>query len=81
VLYQRHDLLSLKPIRTGFSLVVCKNVLLHFTEEERAAVVQMFHRALDEGGFLATEHTQKLPPGTEHLFRPVAPYVKIFRKV
>ena len=27
--FQRHDLLSLKPVREEFGLIVCKNVLLH----------------------------------------------------
>ncbi len=34
VFYQRHDLLSLKPIGDGFS----KNVLLHFKYEQRIEV-------------------------------------------
>ena len=78
--YQKHDLLSLKPIREGFGLVVCKNVLLHFNEAERVEVIKMFHRVLDDGGFLVTEQTQKLPQEVMPLFHPVVTHVQVFRK-
>ncbi len=81
VQFQRHDLLTLKPVREDFGLIVCKNVLLHFTPEQRAQVVTMFHGALIEGGFFVTENTQKLPPGTEHLFRPVTGAAQLYQKV
>jgi chemotaxis protein methyltransferase CheR len=80
VRYRRHDLLSLEPIRTGFGLIVCKNVLLHFTPDQRRRVVQMFHSALAPGGFLAFEQTQDLVPGTTSLFERVRPDAQLFRR-
>jgi len=79
--FQRHDLLSLKPVRQDFGLIVCKNVLLHFAPEQRVEVVKMFHDALSEGGYFVTENTQKLPPGTEHLFRQITGAAQLFQKV
>ena len=32
---QLHNLLSLQPVKDGLSLIVCKNVLLHFNQAER----------------------------------------------
>ncbi len=81
VRFARHDLLSCKEIDTGFGLVVCKNVLLHFSHPQRVEVLRMFHRSLAPGGCLVTEHTQKLPAGTAHLFEPVVPHGPLFRKV
>jgi len=81
VSYVRHDLLSLQPVRTGLSLIVCKNVLLHFSEDQRSAVIRMFHDALREVGFLVMEQTQKLPRRTGDLFRQVTAEGQIFRKV
>ncbi len=75
-----HDLLSLAPPREDFSLIVCKNVLLHFDESQRRQVFGMFHRALRPGGFLATEHTQKLPEGLESLFEPISEYAQVYRR-
>ena len=81
VKFIRHDLLSLKPPRESFDMVVCKNVLLHFDEKVRGEVVRMFHGSLAAGGFLATEQTQKLPPGTSDLFSQVIAECQLYRKV
>jgi len=76
-----HDLLSLKPLRDDFSLIVCKNVLLHFQPQERLGVYRMFHQALEPGGFLLNEHTQKLPSEMTHMFAPVANAGQLFKKI
>ena len=81
VTFQRHDLLSLKPIREEFGLIVCKNVLLHLPHEGRVEVIKMFHHALSQGGYFVTEQTQKLPPKTEHLFRQVTNAGQLFQKI
>ena len=80
VSFTRHDLLSMKPVRTGFSLVMCKNVLLHFSEEDRGRVIRMFHDVLHAGGFMVTEQTQKLPDTCKHLFQQVTNDGQVFRK-
>lgn len=80
VRFQKHDLLSLQPPGTDFGLIVCKNVLLHFTESERVSVIKMFHQALTNGGFFVMEQTQKLPPEMEKYFNPVVNHSKLFKK-
>lgn len=81
VSFTRHDLLSLKPFRTGIGLIVCKNVLLHFNKNgDRTSVLRMFHSALRDGGFLVTEQTQKLPEPTEDLFERVTADGQVFMK-
>lgn len=81
VYYRRHDLLSLQPVGYGFSLVLCKNVLLHFQPPERVEVIKMFHSALAPGGYFATEQTQKMPEELEHLFERVTCDGQLYRKV
>ena len=81
VSYLKHDLLSFEPVGDGYSLILCKNVLLHFQAEQRAEVIRMFHHSLAPGGFLATEQTQKLPEETAHLFEQVTEDAQLFKKV
>jgi len=81
VRFQRHDLLTLREIDMGFSLIVCKNVLLHFSHEQRVDVIRMFHRALAPGGYFVTEHTQKMPAENALLFEQVEPHGQLFRKL
>lgn len=76
-----HNLLSLSPIKDGLSLVVCKNVLLHFNQAERIEVIRMFHGALEPGGIFVTEHTQKMPEELSPLFEQLVSDGQVFRKV
>jgi chemotaxis protein methyltransferase CheR len=81
VVFQCHDLLSLMEIGRDYSMVVCKNVLLHFRPPERVEVLRMFHRSLVPGGFLVTEQTQEMPRELDPLFERVIPDGQLFRKV
>ncbi len=80
VQFRKHDLLTLVPPGSGFGLVMCKNVLLHFQQEEREKVIRMFHGALSEGGYLAMEQTQKMPEACAGLFEQAVPNAQLFRK-
>jgi len=81
VKYFTHDLLSLNPIGENFSLIICKNVLLHFQYEQRIEVIKMFHKALTPGGFLTMEQTQKMPTEISHLFTQVVMDAQLYKKV
>ena len=76
-----HDLLSLKPVQSGFSLVICKNVLLHFSYEQRIEVIHMFYNALEPGGILAMEHTQKMPEELSGQFEQLVSDAQVYRKL
>ncbi len=80
ILFQKHDLRSLIPIRNNFSLILCKNVLLHLKEEQREQVVEMFHSALIPRGFLVFEATQKLPMKASAQFEKISPQFSIYQK-
>ena len=79
--YLRHDLLKFQAPRTGFCLIVCKNVLLHFNREEQVKVIDMFADSLEPGGFLAMEQTQKMPEKVASKFERVVSNAQLFRKV
>jgi len=81
VTYQKHDLLTFKPPAKEFGLILCKNVLLHFNDEQRVKVIEMFHDSLTEGGYFVLEQTQKLPKEVSHLFQPVLSNAQVFKKV
>ena len=80
VAFRRHDLLTLQPPGREYSLVVCKNVLLHFSAQERINVLKMFYDSLTENGLLALEQTQKLPEMVADLFQPLTADAQLFRK-
>lgn len=81
VSFQKHDLLSMQAVGNDFGMIICKNVLLHFREDQRIKVIQMFYDSLMEGGFLVFEQTQILPKEVSHLFEPVVSNAQLFRKL
>lgn len=81
VTFKKHDLLSLVPPRKDFGLIICKNVLLHFNEEQRIQVIKMYYDSLIEGGYLAMEQTQKLPKEVQQLFEAVVSNAQVFKKI
>jgi chemotaxis protein methyltransferase CheR len=80
IVFQKHNLLSLQSIGSDFSLIMCKNVLLHFQQDERVKVMQMFHKSLAPGGYFASEQTQKMPQELSHLFEQVASDGQVYKK-
>ncbi|CAH2031227.1 CheR family methyltransferase [Trichlorobacter ammonificans] len=80
VFFKYNDLLELQPVGSDYSLIVCKNVLLHFSYEQRIEVLKMYHRSLAPGGYFATENTQKIPAEISRLFEQVTPDAQLFRK-
>lgn len=79
--YQRNDLRDCTPPRTGYDLIVCKNVLLHLAPQQRLDVWKMFHSVLQPNGILAMEQTQALPNELDAFFSLVSHNDKIYRKL
>lgn len=80
VSFQKYDLLSLIPIRDDFSLVVCKNVLLHFNQQQRVDVLKMYHGMLLKDGLLAMENTQAMPDELKYKFKKLVDYAQLYEK-
>lgn len=78
--FKKHDLLTYEPFLTGVHMIICKNVLLHFSAEERLKVWHMFWKTLETGGFMLHEHTQKLPEELNSSFTQIVMNAQIFRK-
>ena len=79
--FHKSDLLKLHSVGNEYSLVVCKNVLLHFQHAQRIEVIKMFHKALLPGGFMINEQTQQLPSECNHLFEKVVTDANLYRKI
>ena len=57
-----------------FDLIFCRNVLIYFTPEGRAAVIERLTSRLTPGGLLFVGHAESLHAHRERL-RPVLPTV------
>lgn len=79
--FQQHDLLELNPPRNDFSLIICKNVLLHFNYKQRIDVIKMYHNMLLPGGLLVMENTQNMPTELSQLFKKLVDFGQLYEKI
>lgn len=57
--FEEHNLLR-DPYPTGNNLIVCRNVLIYFTEEAKAEIFKKFFHALAPGGILFLGSTEQM---------------------
>jgi two-component system, chemotaxis family, CheB/CheR fusion protein len=79
LIFGRHDMMSDPPIG-GLDLILCRNTLMYFNADVQGRIVQRFHFALNDGGYLFLGKAEMLlTRGT--LFQPVDMKSRIFAKV
>lgn len=78
VYFERHDLLR-DSYPTGFDLIVCRNVLIYFTDAAKQHVLRSFSKALRPGGWLFVGSTEQFLTSQAHQFKIVIPF--LYRKI
>ncbi|MCL4426691.1 MAG: protein-glutamate O-methyltransferase CheR [Firmicutes bacterium] len=76
--FQHHNLL-LDPFPQELDLILCRNVVIYFTEEAKRLVYRNFHRSLRPGGLLFVGGTESLFGAREIGFEGVGPF--FYRKI
>lgn len=74
VRFARLNLVAPWPMRSRFSLICCRNVMIYFDKPTQQSLVQRLHDQLMPGGYLFTGHSESLA-GLEHEFRYIQPAV------
>ncbi|HZG82028.1 MAG TPA: CheR family methyltransferase, partial [Brevibacillus sp.] len=59
VTFKKHNLLA-DPFESQFDLIICRNVMIYFTEEAKHELYQKFSRALKPGGVLFVGSTEQI---------------------
>lgn len=59
VTFKQHDLL-MQPFETNYDLIICRNVMIYFTEEARAHLYEKFSQSLRKGGVLFVGSTEQI---------------------
>jgi len=68
--FQKHNLLA-DPFETHFDLIICRNVLIYFTEEAKQKLYNQFSRALRPGGILFVGSTEQIFRPQQYNFEPM----------
>lgn len=71
---RRHDLLA-DPYPQGMHLILCRNVIIYFTEEAKERVWRGFAGALAPGGYLMIGSTESIFNAGEYGLSPVGPFL------
>ncbi|SHE36492.1 CheR family methyltransferase [Caloramator proteoclasticus] len=59
VTFKKHDLI-LDKYESGFDLIVCRNVVIYFTQETKNKIYQNFYNSLKPGGLLFVGATESI---------------------
>ena len=62
--FQKQDLLNSK-FEKGFDLILCRNVVIYFTDEAKDRLYKNFYESLNEGGILFIGSTERIIGHTE----------------
>jgi len=68
--FKHHDLLK-DPYPTGMDLIVCRNVLIYFTEEAKDMVYKNFNKALVTNGILFVGSTEQIIMPQKYGLKPI----------
>ena len=71
--FKKHNLLA-DPCDTGYDLIMCRNVVIYFTEEAKASLYQRFFASLRPGGFLFVGSTERIFGPQDIGFEPKLPF-------
>jgi chemotaxis protein methyltransferase CheR len=70
--FREHNLLE-DPFPARMDLIVCRNVVIYFTEETQVQVYRKFHASLRPGGILFVGETERTPRLREMGYRRIGP--------
>lgn len=71
--FQKGNLLG-DRFETGFDLIMCRNVVIYFTEEAKDELYEKFFRSLKPGGILFVGSTERISRSEEIGFQTAKPF-------
>jgi chemotaxis protein methyltransferase CheR len=74
VQFKRHDLV-LDNYEKGFDLIVCRNVVIYFTQETKDKIYHKFNESLNTGGLLFVGATESIYNYKDFGFEKVSTFI------
>lgn len=71
--FKRHNLLF-DPYEKNCDLILCRNVVIYFTEEAKDKIYFQFYESLRPGGVLFVGGTERIPNYQEIGFKSISPF-------
>ena len=73
VTFKEHDLLK-SPYPTGYDLIICRNVLIYFTDDAKNKIFRKFNESLRKDGILFLGSTEQILYPKEFGFVPISSF-------
>lgn len=80
VKFKFHDMLNEPPLRY-IDILLCRNVIIYFSREERSLILKKFYESLHPGGYLVLGRTEALSKAGELGFKCVDLHERIYQKL
>ncbi|HYB23565.1 MAG TPA: CheR family methyltransferase, partial [Solirubrobacteraceae bacterium] len=75
VSFERADLLAMPVPQKAYDLVMCRNVVIYFTEDVRDALHERLAGSLRSGGFLVIGSTERVSGPATHQLTSALPFI------
>ena len=79
--FHKLDLLSLNPVYSRFSLIVCTDMLETYSQKQQLNVITMFHKVLLPGGYLLLNMSGQFPEQCLNKFKSVNQAGTLYQKI
>jgi chemotaxis protein methyltransferase CheR len=80
VTFRHYDLINGGPFGGYFDLILCRNVMIYFSEPQKKKLIAHFYDALNPGGYLVIGKTETLTTDTRTAFVPAYGLERVYRK-
>ena len=80
ITFEEHNLLE-DPVRRQFDLVLCRNVIIYFSEEAKRQVLSLLVSALRPGGVLFLGGTEMIPPALARMLGVQSVGISFYQKI
>jgi chemotaxis protein methyltransferase CheR len=80
VTFRRFDLIDGGSFGNFFDLILCRNVMIYFSESQKSKLINSYFNSLNSGGYLVIGKTETLTPDTKNSFVAVNGIERIYQK-
>lgn len=78
--YKHHDLITGGKFGSYFDLILCRNVMIYFSEEQKKKLLMEFYNSLSSGGYLVIGKTETLVGDSRNVLEAVNNMERVYRK-
>lgn len=79
ITFEHHDLINDRA-KSGFDLVMCRNLFIYIDNEFKVPVLESVGESLRDGGYLVIGKAETIPPQLQDMFKTVDSRLRIYQK-